>query len=389
MLVDLHAHYPMRVVSDLTPDTTLRRMRRVLDQPTFSDKVRALVLRIASTFFSHRYPWTGYRVTVEGLRSGGVGVALSALTQPFDEMDLSKRYGSAPESAYFDNLIEALEAVEREVATHGGGVIRVVHDRGELDAAIREGATALLHSVEGGLSLGDHPDEVEANVDELARRGVVSITLAHLFYRQVATNSSALPFLLDPAYKRVFPQPKGVGLTERGVAAVRAMVRNRMLVDIAHMREEAVTQTLALLDELDPKAELPVLASHAGYRFGTQEYMLDEATILEIQRRSGLVGLILAQHQLNDGLRKTKTKTLDDSLDVIYAHIDRMAEITGGHETAAIGTDYDGFIRPCMSRLEEMGDLPRLTERLESRYGADAERLISGNGLRVLRQVWT
>ena len=109
----------------------------------------------------------------------------------------------------------------------------------------------------------------------------------------------------------MFPQPEGDGLTDRGVAALRAMVRNRVLLDISHMRGDALQETFKLLDEeLDPDCRVPLLATHVGYRFGKQEYMLDEATILQIKRRDGVIGLILAQHQLNDGLRdKTKTST--------------------------------------------------------------------------------
>ena len=54
---------------------------------------------------------------------------------------------------------------------------------------------------------------------------------------------------------------------------------------------------------------MPVIASHAGYRFGEQDYMLDDATLDRIRRRNGVVGLIMAQYQLNDGLVEGHTKT--------------------------------------------------------------------------------
>ncbi len=389
MLVDLHAHYPMRVIGDVFPDSALRELRRLRGRPNTRERVRALVLRIASTFFSNRNPFSGYRVTVEGMRAGGVGVTLSVLTRPFDEVALGLPYASPPQSGYFQGLLTDLEAVEKEVAGHGRDVIRMVHGRGELEQAIGDGATAMVHCVEGGYSLGDGVEEVERNVAELARRGVVYITLAHLLYRQVATNSSAFPFLTDRQYRLVFPQPEGVGLTDRGAAALRAMVRNRVLLDISHMRQDALRDTFALLDdELDPRCEVPVLATHVGFRFGKQEYMLDEPTVLEIKRRDGLVGLILAQHQLNDGLRKKETESFEDSLAVLFSHIDRIAAITGGHRHIAIGTDFDGFIKPTLSGLAGMADLARLERALEQRYPQQASMMASENVLRVLRQVW-
>jgi microsomal dipeptidase-like Zn-dependent dipeptidase len=133
---------------------------------------------------------------------------------------------------------------------------------------------------------------------------------------------------------------------------------------------------------------MPVVATHAGYRFGGLEYMLDEPTIRQIQRRDGIVGLIMAQHQLNDGIRRS-TKTFEESFDVILRHIDRIAEITGNMRHVALGTDFDGFIKPTMSELETSADLKRLEERLTDHYGdADAELITSGNSIRVLRQLW-
>ena len=300
---------------------------------------------------------------------------------------MSRPYGSPPESGYFAGLLQDLEAVEAEVAGHGADVIRLVHDGAELEQALSDGATALVHGVEGGFSLGDGTDEIERNVATLAGRGVAYITLAHLLYRQVATNSSAFPFLSDAWYRRILPQPEGGGLTDRGAAALRAMVRHGVLLDISHMREDALRETFALLDELDPDCKVPVLASHVGYRFGKQEYMLDEATILQVKRRDGLIGLILAQHQLNDGLRK-KTASFDESRAVLFAHIDKIAALTGGYRHLAIGTDFDGFIKPTLSGLEGMGDLAKLERALEEKYRENARLIASENVLRVLRRIW-
>jgi microsomal dipeptidase-like Zn-dependent dipeptidase len=390
MLADLHAHYPMRVVEDLTPRTALDQMRNVADRRGLGDKARALVLNVASRLFSNRDWWSDYRITPEYLREGEVGLAMSVLYRPFEEMDFGRPYAAPPASGYFEKLIEDLQAVEDEVVTHHGQGIRLVHDRAELDRALAAGETALVHAVEGGFHLGAATAEVEANVATLAEKGVVYVTLAHLFFRQVATNAPALPFLpSDAVYRWLFPQPEGEGLTELGEAAVRAMVRNRVLIDISHMRPAAIAETVRLLDEeLDPGCEFPLIATHGGYRFGEQEYMLDEDGVREVERRGGVVGLIMAQHQLNDGIRRTRTDTFEESFEVIRRHIDRIAEVTGGHRHVALGTDFDGFIKPTMGGLENMSDLKRLEEELEASYGGDAELIASGNALRVLRKLW-
>jgi microsomal dipeptidase-like Zn-dependent dipeptidase len=388
MLADWHAHYPMRVVTDVTPETSTERMR-ARGRPTFRDRIRTFVLRVANRIGN--YPtWDGsYRITPETLRKGNVGLAMSVLLRPFEEMDLSKPYAAPPESSYFPTLIEDLEAVEQEVKTHDRSQLRLVHNRAELDGCIADGATALVHSVEGGYLLGDGDAEIEANCAELAARGVGYVTVAHLFFRQVATNANAVPFIPDPLYDLLFPQRGKDRLTPRGEAVVRGLVRNRILVDLSHMDPPGIRETLQLMDELDPAGEVPVISTHAGYRFGKQQYMHDEEALLQIKRRKGVVGLIMAQHQLNDGVRKKHTETLDESLEVICKHIDEIARVTGGYEQIAIGTDFDGFIKPSMGGLETAADLRFLEESLRKRYGdEDAERMVWTNSLRVLRTMW-
>jgi microsomal dipeptidase-like Zn-dependent dipeptidase len=380
----------MRVVSDVTPDTAVETMRKARRRPGLADKLRALALRIASIFFSHSDPFSGYRVTPKLLREGGVGVALSVLYRPGEEADPDERFSSPPKSSYFPALLEDLEAVEKEVKDHQDpSQIRLVHNRAELDRCVADGPTALVHCVEGAFHLGGHVGEIEEHVGELARCGVGYITVAHLFFRGVATAAPALPFLGERGYRCLLPQPAGEGLTDLGTAAVRAMARRRILVDLSHMGNDSIAETLRVLDEVDPDRSLPVVSTHAGFRFGKQEYMHDEATIRGIAERDGVVGLIMAQYQLLDGLSDESPRDFEESFRYIRRHIDRIAEITGSHRHVAFGTDFDGFVKPTLTGLENMADLKRLEEPLVEAYGADvAEQITSGNTLRVLRKLW-
>jgi microsomal dipeptidase-like Zn-dependent dipeptidase len=387
VIADLHAHYPMRVINDMDPETAAKLMKK--PGPTLRDRVQAFVLKVANRI--DNYPtWDGtYRVTPETLREGGVGLAMSVLLRPFDEFDLDTHYAAPPEPGYFPRLIADLEAVEQDVAKHDRSQLRLVHNRAELDAAVADGATALVHCVEGGFHLGDGDEEIAVNCAELARRGVGYVTVAHLVFRQVATNANAFPFLPDRVFDFVFPQRGKDRLTPRGEAVVRGLVENRILIDLSHMDPPGIHETFALLDEIDPDSSVPVVSTHAGYRFGRQQYMCDEEIILQIKRRRGVVGLIMAQHQLNDGIRRKETVTLDESLDVVCGHIDKIAEITGGYEQIALGTDFDGFIKPSMGGLQTSADLNLLEQALRERYGDEnAEKMTFGNALRVLRTLW-
>jgi microsomal dipeptidase-like Zn-dependent dipeptidase len=376
----------MRVVTDLTPRTTFDEMRRVKGRRG-RDLVRAVILRLASMLASHRDPSSGYRVTPELLRKGDVALAMSVLYRPGEE--LGRHYTAPPESRYFGKLLEDLDQVEQDARDQDG--VRLVHDRAELDAC-PPSETALVHCVEGGFHIGDDAEEIKANVKTLADKGVVYVTVAHLFYRHVAKNAPALPFLRwDWVYNLLFPTPRRGGLTPLGEAAVRALAEHRVMVDISHMHPNSIAQAVAILDEpdVDPDCKLPLIASHAGFRHGRQKYMLDERALLEIKRRNGVVGLILAQYQLNNGIRHFYTRSFDQSFDVIRRHVNKIVEVTGSHEHVALGTDFDGFIKPTMSGLEDMSDLTRLEQRLRQEYGdADADLITHRNALRVLHALW-
>jgi microsomal dipeptidase-like Zn-dependent dipeptidase len=259
----------------------------------------------------------------------------------------------------------------------------------DLDRAVREGKVALVHCVEGGFHLGGTEDEVTEAVSRLARRGVAYVTLAHLVWRHIATDAPAIPFLPDWLYRRLFPQPDE-GLTDLGKAAVKAMVHERVLVDLSHMSDNSVRDTLSLLDdELDKPKTVPVIASHSCFRFASQEYALSEDTIGRIAERKGVIGLIMAQHQLCDGLSRLRVRSLDRSIEIICDHIDRIASVTSSHDHLAIGSDLDGFIKPTMGGIESMADMARLERELRRRYGEEiAGKVCHGNALRVLKAGW-
>ena len=397
MWFDLHAHYPMHIASDLDADEgrepSLRLMSRVRRRRGLLGRIQGVILWGAMKLANNRTLDSGPRISVEGMKKGDVRLAMSVLMQEFTEIDLSKRYAAAPAPDYFQSLISEMEEVEAEVASHGEGTIRIVRNLEQLDACLQSDAIGLVHAVEGGYTLGDSDAEVAANCKTLAEKGVGYVTVAHLFFRQVATNANALPFLPDRLYDLFFPQRGKDRLTPRGEAVIKGLVENRILIDLSHMDPGGIEEVFALLDsQLDPGKEFPVISTHTGYRFGEQEYMCDRGIVEKIAERDGVVGLIMAQHQLNDGLRKHKdfTVTLDESLEVICAHIDKIAEITGSYDHIALGSDFDGFIKPTVGGVEQMSDFAALEAALRKRYGDDAtNRMTSGNGLRVLRKLWS
>jgi len=352
------------------------------------DRLRGMFLTLASKLGNYESFESGPRVTVPLLRSGGVGVALSVLYSPFDEMDLGLRYPGEPQDHYFETILRQADAVEADIATSFDFEAAVARNPVELDAAITAGKVTLVHCIEGGFHLGPDPEKMGEAVAELARRGVAYITIAHLFYRRVATNSNAIPFVPDAIYRLLFPQPD-LGLTDLGEAIIRAMVDQHVLIDLTHMSDRALADTFSLLDELDPAPEVPVVVSHGALRFGDERYNLATETVERVAARDGVIGLIMAEKLATDGVRWRRTTKIEHSLDVLFRHIDRLKEITGSHRHSAIGSDLDGFIKPTLAGFEDAGRLARLEAAIVERYGAeDAELITSGNALRLLRGYW-
>jgi microsomal dipeptidase-like Zn-dependent dipeptidase len=358
-----------------------RRLRR-------SDRLRATIVGLLSRFANYPKRDSAPRVTLSTLQAGQVRLVLSVLYSPFDEMDLAQPYAAPPLREYAATLLRQLEVVEADLTERHQGTAVVAHDADELERLLGSGKVVFVHSVEGGFHLGSTPAEIERTVADLAGRGVAYVTLAHLFFRRVATNAPAIPFIPDWIYRLVFPQPRQ-GLTELGTAAVQALVDQGILIDVAHMGERALADTFAMLDRIDPQRTVPVLCTHAACRFGRQEYNLSDDSVRSIAARDGVIGLIFANHQMLDGLSRRKPRSLSDSVDVLAHHIDRIRSLTGSHRHAAIGSDLDGFIKPTLPGLQTMADMAPLEEALARRYGPDDARLICfENALRPLRSYW-
>lgn len=399
-IADLHCHYPMHLLARdpavqaelphgarrQADNVTLEYVVRVRRQPGLLAKIRAFLLLVAAKVANFRSERDTWRVDLRKLRVGGVRVVFSVLYLPFAEIDDPDGDGD------YGELLRRLDEVESELAKEADAERPiVVQTSTDLDSALDRGRIAIAHCIEGGFHLGRDARLVAERIAELKRRGVVYITLAHLFYRGVATNANALPMLSDRWYDRLFCQPDD-GLSERGEAIVRAMYAERMLIDVSHMTEDALAETFELLRALDRESgadptEHPVLATHAGFRFGEQRYMLGAEAVREVARRGGVIGLIMAQHQLHDGLdvEEEDRDEFDRSVRTVCAHVDAIREHAGSNEHVGIGSDLDGFIKPTLAGIEDADDLAKLRGPLAAAYPDDVDKILGGNAVRVLR----
>jgi membrane dipeptidase len=113
-----------------------------------------------------------------------------------------------------------------------------------------------------------------------------------------------------------------------------------------------------------------------------QAYNLSAGTAARIQERGGLIGLIMAQHQLGE------TRDERESRAVLRKHVEAIAALDRGHEATAIGTDLDGFIKPTLAGLQLADDLPVLERWIREDYPDDADAILHNNVRRVLKQAF-
>jgi microsomal dipeptidase-like Zn-dependent dipeptidase len=384
VIADLHCHYPMHLLPDDrhphgATEGWLRRVRNDL-QADLED-VLAPFLNDAS--------WKqGWRVDLDKLELGGARIVCSVLYWPPAELDFSLAYASPPLAEYFQDLEYQLACVESDLHRQDPNGTRHIVARQEAD--LDDERVVFVHCVEGGFHMGPDADAIDEKVRRLAEQGVLYITLAHLFYRQVASNAPAIPMVSDAVYERVFPQAPGIGLTELGKAAVKAMHKHKVLIDVSHMRQDAIDDTFMLVEQLDEEAgtdplDFPLIATHVGMREAgpdQQTYNLSAETAKRIQARDGLIGLITAQHQLGS------TQDAAESQAVLGRHLDAITALGNGHRATAIGSDLDGFIKPTLKGLEQASDLTALEQWIRAAQPADAEAILYGNARRVLGRVF-
>ena len=178
------------------------------------------------------------------------------------------------------------------------------------------------------------------------------------------------------------------GLTATGWLAIRAMNRERIVIDLSGMGPRSSLEAMAT-------SEHPVIFSHSNARAVHDHPMnLSDEHLRACAELGGVVGVSAFPACLSAAARPT----LDDVLN----HLDHIVD-TAGMDHAALGLDFTDLPRKRFPsdpvpippyRFPEgfsgFEDLSRLREGLISRgYGVgDRARVMGGNMVRVLRSVW-
>ena len=170
-------------------------------------------------------------------------------------------------------------------------------------------------------------------------------------------------------------------LDRRADELLREFERVGMILDLTHSADEGFYQAL-------DRFAGPVLASHTNCRAlvpGDRQFS-DEQIELLIER-GAVIGTALDAWMLVPGWVLGESRPEETSLEAVVDHIDRVCQLAGNAEHAAIGTDTGGTNHmPADFRTSE--DLQQLAVILERRgYGdEDIDRIFHGNWLRFFQQ---
>jgi membrane dipeptidase len=287
----------------------------------------------------------------------------------------------------WEAMLRMMSEMEWQVA-RAGKEFTVARTNADLEAALAAGKRAVIHTVEGGhmLSAGLADGDLASRLtrlETLARRGVASLTIAHLFRNDLAGHSECIP---PEQHKILFWRlDTGVddrlGLTAMGKEVVKAMASPeiRIIPDVTHCSPVSRKQIYELVGD-----KIPIVATHTGVQsLNPAPVNLSEGDVKAIADSGGVVGVIFMPFWL-------KEEDPGPGLEAIWETMKQINDWSGGKwEHVAIGTDFDGFTDPpddCTSAKE----LPSVAAMLETK-GLDKteiEAVLGTNARRVLHDGW-
>ena len=295
------------------------------------------------------------------------------------------------EAEAVQQVIEQIDVTRRLIARYPQG-LRFATTADEVERAMAEGRVASLLGMEGGHSIGSSLGVLR----QLHALGARYMTLTH---------NSNIPWA-DAATDT----PRHDGLSPFGMDVVREMNRIGMLVDLSHVSEATMMDTLDV-------AKAPVIFSHSGARGVTgHPRNVPDPVLARLPANGGVVMVVALPRFINEGLRQWGAKrageearlkglwqgqpakvteglaawdkanpepkaTIKDMAD----HIDHIRKVAGA-EHIGIGGDFDGMPSGPVG-FEDVRGYPLLFAELAKRgYSqAELEMIAIRNVLRVMR----
>ena len=182
------------------------------------------------------------------------------------------------------------------------------------------------------------------------------------------------------------------GLKTPAPALYQAMREAGIILDITHMADQAVWESLEIWDG-------PIMASHCVSRsiVPGQRHLTDDM-IREIVARDGVIGLVFCQHFIDPKVaweerRPNENYVSQYGMDGLIPHIEHIGNLSGGTlKNIAIGTDMDGGFGAELTPIDidTMADLPSFANVLKKAgYSEkDIRGILSENAINFFRKNW-
>jgi membrane dipeptidase len=320
----------------------------------------------------------GGHLDLPRMREGGMRGGIFALftSSPGDEGPAPIGHGFGADGGTF---IEPLaEPVPHEVAAadatavagrlfalERAGEVTVARSIADVDGALAEGAppVAVLH-MEGA-------EPIDPDLESLPAWYAAGLRSIGPVWSRANAFATGVQF--------VFPSSPdiGPGLTDAGVALVRACAEIGILIDLSHLNEKGFWDVAKL-------EAGPLVASHSGaHAISPASRNLTDAQLDAIGASGGLVGIVYA----TAFIRPDMADDLDTPLAAIADHARYVADRIGV-DHVALGSDFDGATLP--APLGDVAGLPKLLDALRA-VGFDEdelERIAWSNWRRVLDAWW-
>ena len=198
----------------------------------------------------------------------------------------------------------------------------------EIKAALAEGKTAAILSVEGG-------EAIEGSLDNLRilyRLGVRLMTLTWNYANEICDGIGEV---------------RGGGLTEFGRTAVAEMNRLGMVIDVSHISQKGFWDVLET-------SSMPVAATHSDcLAIHTHRRNLSDEQICALIKSNGFIGINFYPDFVADG---------ECGIDDVVRHIEHILAL-GGEDNIGLGSDFDGIDRTPRD-LRGVQDMHILTEQM-------------------------
>jgi membrane dipeptidase len=303
-----------------------------------------------------------FHVDVRRLCEGGIACQVMACFASRDEY--GDRIGQRSRS-----LLRAA----RDLVSDDSPLVMPKTARGLQDLGGQDGPIGILLAIEGGEALEGRPE----NVAEMRSLGVRYITLAWGDNDLTGASFGA-----------------GSGLTDLGKEVVVEMERQRILVDVSHMSDQAVADLLGV-------ATHPIIASHSNCRaLCDSPRNLTDDQIRAIADSGGVVGINFVSgfltHEAHaaqqpiwnryfprlrqeQGSWREILRQIDEELaltprpprSAIADHVDHVVK-TAGTQAVAFGSDFDGYSHGA-DGVSGCQDYPDIVELLRKRGYSPAE----------------